>query len=130
MSMKFDINTLKRATCAVIAMCVLLLGTWTTQAQQRRYTRYRGAVNGYPNNYSGQQNRARARIWRERRQELQRDQRFERRSLRERWRNNRDDSDNRRDWREGRKSERRELRRDQRDDRREFRDRFRNRRGR
>ena len=44
--MKFDINTLKRATCAVIAAFVLLLGTWTEGQAQRRN---RGADNGYPN---------------------------------------------------------------------------------
>jgi hypothetical protein len=121
---KFDINTLKRATCAVIAACVLLLGTWTAQAQRRS----RGAINGYPNNTYGQQRRAQNRYWRERRHDLQRHQRYERASSRERWRNSRDDNDNNRDWRNSRKEERRELKRHQRYERREFKERFKNRR--
>jgi len=123
--MKFDIGTLKRATCAVIAMCVLLLGTLTTQAQQRRYRR---ADNGYPNNVYGQQRAARNRSWREARHDIQRHQRYERYVIRDSWRNNRDDNGNGRVWRERRKSERTELRRHQRDERQEFKDRFKNRR--
>lgn len=109
--MKFDINTLKRATCAVIAACVLLLGTWTAQAQRRS----RGAINGYPNNSYGQQRRTQNRYWRERRQDLQRHQRYERISSRERWRNSnerwrdRRDDNNNNDWRNRRKEERREF---------------------
>jgi hypothetical protein len=129
--MKFDINTLKRATCAVIAACVLLLGTWTAQAQRRS----RGADNGYPDNTYGQQRRTQNRYWRERRQDLQRHQRYERISSRERWRNSnerwrerRDDNDNNRDWRNRRKDERRDFKREQRSERREFKERFRNRR--
>jgi hypothetical protein len=122
--MKFDINTLKRATCAVIAACVLLLGTWT-QAQSQR--RVRGAINGYPNNAYGQQRRMQNRIWRERRHDLQRHQRYERSTLRDRWRDNRDDNDNNRDWRNRRKFERKELKLDQKYEREQFKDRFKNR---
>ena len=123
--MKFDINTLKRATCAVIAAFVLLIGTWVpTQAQRRS----RGAVNGYPNNYYGQQRRAQNRYWRVRRHNLQRHQRFERRTLRARWRRDRDGYYNNSDWRTRRKSERKALKVHQRTERREFKERFKNRR--
>ena len=122
--MKFDINTLKRATCAVIAACMLVLGTWTTTQAQRRS---RGAVNGYPHNYYGQQRRAQNRYWREQRQTIQRHQRLERRALRDRWRTDRDDFDNNREWRERRKSERRALRVHQRTERQAFKQRFKNR---
>jgi hypothetical protein len=124
--MKFDISTLKRATCAVIATCVLLLGTLTTtQAQQRRYRR---ADNEYPNNEYGQQRDARNRRWREARHDIQRRQRYERYVIRDSWRNNRDDNGNNRAWRERRKSERTDLHRHQRDERQEFKERFKNRR--
>ncbi|HEX8491965.1 MAG TPA: hypothetical protein VF658_03930 [Pyrinomonadaceae bacterium] len=123
--MKFDINTLKRATCAVIAACVLLLGTWTSAQAQRRS---RGAVNGYPDNAYGQQRRAQNRYWRDRRRNLQRHQRYERSTLRDRWRRDRDDYDNTRDWRARRKSERRALRVHQKTERREFKQTFKNRR--
>ena len=123
--MKFDINTLKRATCAVIAACVLLLGTWTTTQAQRRS---RGAWNGYPNNSYGQRRRAQNRIWRQRRHVIQRHQRLERSALRDRWRDSRDDYDNNREWRERRKSERKTLKVHQRTERQAFKQRFKNRR--
>lgn len=121
--MKFDINTLKRATCAVIAACVLLLGTWTAAQAQRLYKPYYGG----PRNY-GQLRRAQNRYRRERRQDLQRHQRDERSDLRDRLYTERGIYGNNHDWRRFRKDERKELKRHQKYERQQFKQQFKNRR--
>ena len=120
--MKFDINTLKRATCAVIAACVLLLGTVTATQAQYRYRRYDDNQRNY-----GQQRRAQNRYWRDRRHNLQRHQRYERSVLRDRLRTERGTYGNNHDWRRFRKAERKELKRHQKYERQEFKQRFKNR---
>ncbi len=82
--MKFDINTLRRAVCAVIVSGLLILvGLTSAQAQGRHGNGY-----GRHDNY-GQQQRARNMYRRDLRRDLNRHQRLEKQALRNRLRTDR-----------------------------------------
>lgn len=121
--MKFNINTLKRAMCAVIAAVVLLLGVWTPAEAQRRRN---GSYNGYRN--YGQWRRTQNIDRRYAVRDLRRRQRHERYVIRDRWSNGRGNFDNNRNWRDRRKDERKELKRHQRAERQLLKERFKSRR--
>lgn len=120
--MKFDINTLKRATCVVMTACVLLLGT-TMLSQAQRRDRTRNA----PQVYYGPPVRNPQNIYRrDARQDLQRHQKYERLIIRDRWA--RGQVVGNRDWRERRKFERKAFKLHQRAEKQAFKQTWKNRR--
>ena len=119
--MKFDINTLKRSLCAVMAMGLLALATLTTAQAQRRYRAY-----GDPQNY-GQQRRARVHYRNNVRRDLKRHQKFERQALKSRIRSERETFGNSRDLRWRQRNQREALRLHQRAEKRSFKQTFKNR---